>query len=72
MEQLPKYIYTVVLEAMENTYLENAKVDFFKTDEDRQAFNAELVISAKDETQADSMRLGMTDVRMWELNRIED
>jgi hypothetical protein len=71
VEQLPKYIYTVILDVMEKTYLDNAQVPFFFTDEERNAFNAELVIDAKDEAQADKIRLGMTDTRMWELNRTE-
>ena len=68
---MPKYIYTVILDVMEKTYLDNAQVPFFFTDEERNAFNAELVIDAKDEAQADKIRTGMTDTRMWELNRTE-
>lgn len=68
---MPKYIYTVILDVMEKTYLDNAQVPFFFTDEERNAFNAELVIDAKDEAQADKIRIGMTDTRMWELNRTE-
>jgi hypothetical protein len=56
---------------MEKTYSDNAQTPFFKSDEEREAFNAELVINAKDEAQADQIRIGMTDVRMWELNRTE-
>jgi hypothetical protein len=56
---------------MEKTYLDNAEVPFFFTDEERNAFNAELVINAENEAQAERIRIGMTDVRMWELNRTE-
>ncbi len=69
---MPKYIYTVLLDVMEKTYLDNAKEEFFKTDEARNAFNAELVINADSEESADQIRIGMTDTRMWELNRIEE
>ncbi len=68
---MPKYIYTVILDVMEKTYLDNAEVPFFFTDEERNAFNAELVINAENEAQAERIRIGMTDVRMWELNRTE-
>jgi hypothetical protein len=71
VEQLPKYIYTVILDVMEKTYLDNAQVPFFFTDEERNAFNAELVINAENEAQAERIRVGMTDTRMWELNRTE-
>lgn len=56
---------------MEKTYLDNAQVPFFFTDEERNAFNAELVINAENEAQAERIRVGMTDTRMWELNRTE-
>ena len=68
---MPKYIYTVILDVMEKTYLDNAQVPFFFTDEERNAFNAELVINAETEAQAERIRVGMTDTRMWELNRTE-
>lgn len=68
---MPKYIYTVLLDVMEKTYLDNAQVPFFFTDEERNAFNAELVINAENQAQADKIRIGMTDTRMWELNRTE-
>jgi hypothetical protein len=57
---------------MEEIYLKNAGRIFFNTDEERQAFNAELVIEADSPEQSLAMRIGMTDIRMWELDRIED
>ena len=69
---MSKYIYKIVLESMEEIYLKNAGRIFFNTDEERQAFNAELVIEADSPEQSLAMRIGMTDIRMWELDRIED
>jgi hypothetical protein len=69
---LSKYIYKIVLDSMEEIYLKNAGRVFFNTEEERQAFNAELVIEADSPEQSLAMRIGMTDIRMWELDRIED
>jgi hypothetical protein len=66
-----KYIYVVDLPKMEETYLENAKKPFFESDLDRQKFNAELIIEADSEEESIAMRSGMTDIRMWNLLRIE-
>lgn len=72
MEQLSKYIYKVVLAEMEKSYLTNAGEEFFKTEEERKAFNAELVINASSEEESYAIRRGMTDIRMWELDRVEE
>lgn len=72
MEQLSKYIYKVVLDVVEKEYLKNAGEEFFKTEEERAVFNAELVINASSEEESYAIRRGMTDIRMWELDRIEE
>lgn len=59
-------------DVMEKTYLANAGEEFFKNDEERAAFNAELVIDATSEEQSRAIRIGMTDIRMWELDRVEE
>lgn len=69
---MAKYIYKVVLDVMEKEYLKNAGEEFFKTEDDRNAFNAELVINAADEDGSYAIRRGMTDIRMWELDRVEE
>ena len=56
---------------MEETYLENAQRELFASDEQRNKFNAELIIEADNEDEALQMRIGMTDIRMWDLDRIE-
>ena len=66
-----KYIYKVDLAKMEETYLENAQRELFDSNEQRNKFNAELIIEADNEDEALQMRIGMTDIRMWDLDRIE-
>jgi hypothetical protein len=66
-----KYIYKVDLAKMEATYLENAQRELFDSNEQRNKFNAELIIEADNEDEALQMRIGMTDIRMWDLDHIE-
>jgi hypothetical protein len=66
-----KYTYVVDLDKMEEAYIQNAKKDFFESSEERSKFNAELIIYADSEEEALKMRMGMTDIRMWELLQVE-
>ena len=68
---MPKYYYKVDLDVMEKTYLENAKEYFFRNDDIRNRFNAELVVIADSEQESQRIREGITDIRMWVLDRIE-
>jgi hypothetical protein len=69
---LPKYYYKVLPDVMEDVYLENAKTDFFKDEESKQKFNAELCVIADNEEDSLKIRVGVSDIRMWELDRIEE
>lgn len=66
-----KYIYTVDLDVMEGRYLQNTETNFFANDEERNKFNANLTIEADTEDEALRMRMGMTDITMWQLLRTE-
>lgn len=66
-----KYTYTVDLPKMEEIYLENARKELFPNDEARQKFNAKLIIEADSEEECFAMRIGMTDIRMWNLAHTE-
>ena len=69
---MPKYYYKVKLDVMEKTYLKNAKTDFFKEDDARNCFNAELLVVANNEEESQRIREGVTDIRMLVLDRVED
>lgn len=69
---MPKYYYKVELDVMEETYLKHTQTKFFKNDDARNKFNAELVVVADNEHESRRIREGMTDIRMWVLDRIED
>jgi hypothetical protein len=66
-----KYIYTINLDKMEEVYLEHTKRDFFLNDEERQKFNVKIVVEANSEEESQQMRIGMSDIRMWELTNTE-
>lgn len=67
-----RYVYTVNLDKMDDVYFEHTQRRFFQSEEQRQKFNAELIIEADSEEEALEMRIGMTDIRMWNLVRTED
>jgi len=67
-----KYTYVVDLDKMQEAYLENAKKNFFESLEEQSKFNAKLIIHADSEEEALKMRMGMTDIRMWELLQVEE
>lgn len=66
-----RYIYTVNTDRMEEVYFEHTAQNFFTSEEQRERFNAELVIVADSEEESLQMRIGMTDINMWNLDRIE-
>jgi hypothetical protein len=67
---LPKYYYNPVKEVVQATYLEHTGVDLF-ADADYK-INVQLVVDAKDEAESEKMRVSITDIRMWELDKVED
>jgi len=67
-----KYIYTVDLSKMEEVYFSNTQTNFFADEEERTKFNAQLVIEADTEQESTRMRMGMTDINMWQLLSTEE
>jgi hypothetical protein len=67
-----KYIYGVNLAKMEEVYFTHTNTDFFADDEQRTKFNAKIVIEADSEEEATRMRMGITDITMWEQLPTED
>jgi hypothetical protein len=67
-----KYTYSVNLGKMEEVYFGHTKTDFFADDQQREKFNAELIVEADNEEEAERMRMGITDIRMWDLKRTAD
>ena len=67
---MPKYYYKPILEKVKESYLENAKTEY-TPDVDIES-NIRLVVEADSEDVSDQARYGIIDIRMWELDRVED
>ncbi len=70
MEQLPKYYYKPVLDVIQEMYKKNAGSEF-KPSIDIES-NVRIVIDADSQETADTSRIGFIDIRMWELDKVED
>ena len=67
-----KYIYEIDLDKMEEIYFEHTNRKFFSNEEDRQKFNVKIIVEADSEEESQNMRIGISDIRMWNLSRTED
>jgi hypothetical protein len=67
---LPKYIYKPIIEKVKEIYLENARTDFQPAIDLSE--NVRLVVEADSEADAKTARIGITDIRMWELESTEE
>ena len=59
-----KYYFRPNLEVIKRLYLENAGIEY-KMDED--IFNATLLVEAENEDICQQIRIGITDITMWEM-----
>jgi hypothetical protein len=67
---LPKYYYKPIVDKVEEIYLQNAKKPFFENG--KYDLTITVVVEAKSEEESLQMRKGVTDIRMWELDHIEE
>lgn len=67
---MPKYYYKPILDVIKAAYLENAKQEY-NAGFDIES-HARLVIEADTQELADLSRYGFVDIRMWELDKVED
>lgn len=67
---MPKYYYKPILEKVKESYLEHAQAEY-APDVDIES-NVRLVVEADSEDISDQARYGIIDIRMWELDRVED
>ncbi len=70
MEQLPKYYYKPILSVIEEMYEKNAGTKL-NSGIDIET-SVRIVIEADSQEVADKSRIGFIDIRMWELDRVED
>jgi hypothetical protein len=67
-----KYIYKTVPSVVEETYLENAKTNIYEDLGKVNFDNVKLLVLAGTEEEADATRKGITDIRMWVLDKVEE
>ena len=67
---MPKYYYKPIKDVVQSVYMHHTGVDFFADPDFELAI--EVVVTAENEDASRSMRIGVTDINMWELDRIED
>lgn len=67
---MPKYYYKPILSMVQESYLENAKKEYSPGIDIES--NVRLVVEADLEEESDQARYGIIDIRMWELDKVED
>lgn len=67
---MPKYYYKAIPEIVDAVYKHHTGVDFFADPEFE--LTLELVVTAENEEASRAMRIGVTDINMWRLDRVED
>ena len=67
---MPKYYYKPIPALVESTYKRHTGVSFFGDQEFD--LTLELIVTAENEAASKAMRIGVTDINMWELDRTED
>lgn len=63
---MPKYYYKAIPEIVDATYRMHTGVKFDKE------LTVELLVTAENEDASRDIRIGVTDINMWKLDRIED
>lgn len=69
---MPKYTYRVIPNVVEETFIQNANKTIYEMLGDVDFDSLELVVTTKDEKEAENARKTVTDIRMWELVKTED
>lgn len=64
---MPKYTYKVVKSVVEDAYVHNTGKNVYDALGDVDFDNVTLIVEAKDIDEAKSIREGVTDIRMWEI-----
>ena len=67
---MPKYYYKPVVALINEQYKANSGVEFNPAIDIES--NVRLVVEADTQEVADKSRIGYLDIRMWELDKVED
>jgi uracil DNA glycosylase len=64
---LPKYTYKVIKSVVEEAYLGHTNTDIYQALGDVDFDKVKVVVEADDIYEAEQIRKGVTDIRMWDL-----
>ena len=67
---MPKYYYKPILSIVSESYLENAKKEYAPPVDIETSVN--LVVEAETEEASYETLYGFVDIRMWEIDKVED
>jgi hypothetical protein len=68
---MPKYTYKTIKPVIEETYMFHTNTNVYDALGDVDFDNIKVVVTAKDLDEAEAIRKGVTDIRMWELESEE-
>ncbi len=64
---MPKYTYKVIKSVVEEAYLGHTNTDIYQALGDVDFDKVKVVVEADDIYEAEAIRKGVTDIRMWDL-----
>lgn len=67
---MPKYYYKPILSVVEETYLENAQKEYTAAINIEE--NVRMVVESDTEDDGYQALYGFVDIRMWEIDKVED
>lgn len=69
---MPKYIYKPINNVVEESYIEHTGKSIYEVLGDVDLSSITLVVTANTEEESFTVRQGVTDVRMWQLESTEE
>lgn len=69
---MPKYRYRPIPSVIEEQYLQNTNQNIYEHIGQVDFSHAKLLVVAENEEECEKIRKGFSDVRMWELESVED
>ncbi len=68
---MPRYTYKTIKPAIEETYMSHTGTNVYDALGNVDFDNIRVIVTAKDLDEAEAIRKGVTDIRMWELESEE-
>lgn len=64
---MPKYTYKAIKPVVEESYMQHAGINVYEALGDVDFDKVRVIVDAKDVYEAEQIRKGVTDIRMWDL-----